>query len=348
MKAATANRYTTALVALLASLASVQAQPSSGRVNERTFLEGECQSAGGAWKSELAATPGLDMAHLTILVFLGAAEGRSGICYYNREYGVVGDPIFVAVFTDDADTWAGVEFEPCALQSAAPSVLESTYKYPLSAPNTVQRAEATWRLQTYLPRTCFNTAVEVTLTGDRPQKYPLRQYERYRATLNGGTLFTTLHSAEFALRPAQDDPSRKFIYDKAPAEKGPEYIATLQLYGIGHYLPSLIGRRNYRGRDPVNDQSLVDRIGGIVGVGITNPKERFALGLSLEVIYGVSVIWVDDFARINRLLPETSITEPFAGAEAEIPARESWQSHGSLGLALDLRYLALLFTGNRQ
>src|SRR5205814_811773 len=138
-------------------------------------------------------------------------------------------------------------------------------------------------------RRCYNTTVDVSIVGDNRgtnlvQRYPLTQYDRYRGTVQAGILFTPLHDATFALRQDQADTSKRFIYDKGPTNEGPEYIATLNVYAVLKYLPSLLGRANrsdnspYSGRDPIHDQDMFDRIGGILGVAITNPTRRFAAG----------------------------------------------------------------------
>jgi hypothetical protein len=318
--------------------------------------DGACQSLGNRWESAVKETPTLSSGHFTMIVFLEGSQTGAEPCYYGnaRDYGVVGDPIYVGVVTQDTTKWTGVRFEPCALQSASPAVLASSELFP-AALRTFSRGDGTpeWKLVHFLPRTCFNSALNVTPHGPQgnAEAYPLRQYERYRATLNAGILFSKLHDAQFALRTDQAEPSRKYIYDKAATERGPEYVATLQLYSIARYLPSLVhfGQgQTYPGRDPIHDQGLWDRLGAILGAGIKNPTKRFTAGASFELIYGVSAIWVEDFAKVNRLLPSVSMDQPFSGADTEIPTRESWQSRGTLGLSIDLRYLSILFTGNRQ
>lgn len=307
----------------------------------------DCPRAGAAWETEIAMKRRRDKGHFTLLVFLESATGGdANVCYYNRDYGVVGDPIYVGVFRSKL-TWTGAKFEPCAIQSAAPNILQSSEKF-----TSVEHTAGQWTLHDFLPRRCFNTAVDVSVVGDaggKPvaQRYPLSQYDRYRATLQAGILFTPLHDSEFALRADQTDPSKKFIYDKGPTNRGPEYVASLQLYSIFRYLPSLLGRGTYSGRDPINDQSFLDRIGGILGAGIKNPGKRFVAGLSFEVIYGLSAVGVIDFAKINSLHEEVSITEPFQGAVEDIPTKLVWKHRTTFGLSLDLRYLATLFSGNR-
>ncbi|HEU5217441.1 MAG TPA: hypothetical protein VFU23_02210, partial [Gemmatimonadales bacterium] len=213
--------------------------------------------AGPRWETEIKASRRRQPGNFTLLIFLESGNGSdANICYYNRDYGVAGDPIYVGMFRKSF-TWTAVRFEPCAIQAAAPNVLQSSDKFP----SGLQAGE--WKLQQFLPRRCFNTAVDVSVVGeDRgsavTQRFPLSQYDRYRATVQAGILFTPQHDREFGLRADQADTSKKFIYDKGPSNRGPEYIATLQLYSVLRYLPSIFKKPAYPGRDPVNDQGLVD------------------------------------------------------------------------------------------
>ena len=293
--------------------------------------------------------PGHRKDHFTEIVFLeSASSGSANVCYFNRDYGIVGDPIYVGVFGQNAVTWLGSRYEPCALQSAAPNILQSSDKFP-----SALQSGGTWQLQTFAERRCYNTAVDLSIVGaageqSLSQRFPLQQYDRYRASLHAGILYTKLHDSNFALRADQADTSKKFIYDKGPSNAGPEYMATLDLYAALKYLPALFGSaRPYPGRDPIHDQDFFDRLGAVLGVAITNPTRRFAAGASFEILYGVNVIWVADFARIGELAPNVSTTTTFKGAIGDIPTAFSWRKASTLGLSMDLRYVSTLLTGNR-
>lgn len=330
--------------------------PGAGGVTETVFAQTDCSKAGAAWKDQLAHHPGHRLGGFTELVFLESVSGGdANVCYYNRDYGVVGDPIYVGVFGKKDVTWEATRFEPCSAQSAAPNIQQSSEKFP-----SVLQSGA-WQLQTFLARRCYNTAIDVSIVGKHlkanvvenvVQRYPLKQYDRYRGTVQAGILYTDLHDVAFGLRRDQSETSKTFIYDKGPSNSGPEYIATLNLYAILKYLPSLLGRDRmdygrYAGRDPIHDQDILDRIGAILGAGITNPKGRFSVGASFELIYGISAIWVQDFAKVSDLAKGTSTTVPFTGTEADIPTTFVWRHKPAWGLSMDLRYLAALLTGNR-
>jgi hypothetical protein len=324
------------------------ATPSTGgRATTREFGSSDCVKAGALWETELARQPGTHGRRFTELVFMEATTGGDGsLCYYNRDYGVVGDPIYVGVFSANEATWTGARFEPCAVQSAAPNVLQSTDKFP-----SLTQSGGVWQLYTFLERRCYNTSVEVSIVGRArnesvAQRYPLSQYDRYRATLQAGVLFSTLHQADFALRSDQADTSRHLIYDRGPTNRGPEYIAALQLYSVLRYLRAL-GGEPYPGRDPIHDQGLLDRVGGVMGVAITNPTRRFVAGVSVELLYGISATWLTDFAQVNVLPDDLSLTTPFKGTVDDIPVIRKWEQRGTLGITMDLRYFSLLFTGNR-
>lgn len=326
----------------------------TGKVARTVFTQTDCSKAGAEWEAELARNPGHRLGEFTELVFLETPTGGdANVCYYNRDYGVVGDPIYVAVFGRNAVEWLSSRFEPCSAQSAAPNIQQSSEKFPKDSD------EDTWQLQKFLERRCYNTAIDVTIVGNHSgksvvQRYPLTQYDRYRGTVQAGVLYTDLHDAAFGLRHDQNDTNKTFIYDKGPSNHGPEYIATLNLYAIFKYLPSLLGRSdpanhgNYAGRDPIHDQDILDRIGAVFGAGITNPTRRFSAGGSFELIYGISAIWVQDFAKVSELAPGTSTTVPFTLTEAEIPTMFVWRRRSAWGLSMDLRYFSALLTGNRR
>ncbi len=77
-------------------------------------------------------------------------------------------------------------------------------------------------------------------------------------------VFTDLHDQTFGLRP--DGTGQNLIFNEGPIDDGPRYFASLVVYGILHYLGTL-GGGNYPGRDIVNDNSIVDRLGAVMGVG---------------------------------------------------------------------------------
>ncbi|WP_148306513.1 hypothetical protein [Gemmatirosa kalamazoonensis] len=340
-------------VVAIAGVASVPAPPQPAR---RGSTLDDCFNAGERWKGEIETAHRGRGGSFTEIVFLDGAEPGGGVCYYNRDYGVVGDPIFVGVFTTRPDSWLRAQFEPCALQNAAPNVLQGSDKFPDVVARTLAANEYT--IQKFLPRTCFNTPVDVEVVVAEPtpavaQKYPLNQYDRYRATLHAGILLSKLHDASFALRADQADPTKQFIYDQGPTNSGPEYVAALELYAVLKYFPQLLGRLDftrqgpYAGRDPIHDGDFLDRLGAVIGVGIKNPMSRFDIGASFEALYGVNVIWVLDYARIRGLAPNVDTAAPFTGTAATIPTAFRWEHRGTLGLSVDLRYLSVLFSGGR-
>lgn len=305
-----------------------------GPAGSTAWDEGDCVRAGAQWRQEIRRAEGSD--RFTEIVFLESG----GVCYRSRDYGVTGDPIYVAVFTDQPEEWDGVQvtYEPCAIESASPSVLVSD-RLP-SIPSGTQSRE--WRLRTYPPRTCYNDAVAVTVQGpgSTTARTTVQQAQRYRATLQLGAVFTDLHDHSFGLRP---DGAVQRIYDQGPDDRGPEYFASIVLYGLPHYLPSLFTGRRYAGRDPVHDVGFLDRVGGMLGVGLNDPGKQFAAGLTFEVISGVNVTGTWYWAQVPELAGVAE-NDVFTGNADQIPTRQTWERDFSFGVSLDLRYAASLFT----
>jgi hypothetical protein len=306
-----------------------------GGAESKNWSQGACARAGGEWQQELRRKNG--NGRFTEIVFL---ENRS-VCFRNRDYGVTGDPIFVGVFTSHAEAWdtATIEFDPCALEPASPTILASDKASVLSGFQS-----GGWKLRTYPERACFNGSVVVTLKtsigpADVTARTTVDQSTRYRATAQLGVMFTTLHDQTFGLRP---DSTGNRIFSQGPEESGPEYYAAVVLYSLPRYLPALFGRR-YSGRDPVHDNSFVDRLGGVLGVGIKDPGSRFVTGLSFEVIPGIDVTGTWNFAKVTRLAG-VKVGDPFSGSATSIPTREVWQDRFAWGVSLDLRYVSALVT----
>jgi hypothetical protein len=322
-------------------------KPQATGAADRIYGASDCRTAGAVWEAELRRQQTRD--RFTELVLLDGGSGSATPCYYNRDYGVVGDPIYVAMFTENPQLWTEVSFDPCAAESAAPNVLQASEKFPISA----LQASGQYHLSPFLPRRCYNTSVDITVRGSKATaaeatRYPLKQADRYRATLQAGVLFTTQHDGDFGLRASPADPTQQVIFDKGPTDRGPEYTASLVLYAFPRYLASLVGQgeRSYPGRDVLHDQSILDRLGLVLGVGLTNPSKRFVLGFSGEVLYGVNAVGVWEFARVQRL-SGFAVGGAFSGTADQIPTTKVWDTDFVFGLSVDLRYVSLLFTGSR-
>jgi hypothetical protein len=307
----------------------------AGEAQEKVWNQGDCARAGAEWQRELRRKTG--SGRFTEVVFLES----SAVCFRNRDYGVTGDPIYVGVFTSHAEAWdtATIEFDPCALEPASPTILASDKASVLSGFQS-----GGWKLRTYPERSCFNGSVVVTLKtsigpADVTARTTIDQSTRYRATAQLGVMFTTLHDQTFGLRP---DSTGNHVYSKGPEESGPEYYAAVVLYSLPRYIPALFGRR-FSGRDPVHDNAFLDRIGGVLGVGIKDPGSRFVTGLSLEVIPGIDVTATWNFAQVTRLAG-VKVGDPFSGTADAIPTREVWEDRFAWGVSLDLRYVSALVT----
>jgi hypothetical protein len=312
----------------------------NARASGTAWPERGCGQAGARWEGEIRRELGSD--DFTQIVFL---EDR-GVCYRggNRDYGVTGNPIYIGVFTEDAQVWdeVSIQYEPCAIESAVPAVLVNDKASVLSG---FQSGLNVWVLRTYPQRSCFNTTVGVTVTGRTGDKTvtartSLEQAQRYRATVNLGTLFTDLHNRSFGLRP---DGTGQRIYGQGPTDTGPEYYAAVVLYGLPYYLPSLLGGERYRGRDVIHENGLLDRIGGVIGVGISDPRKQFVAGFAFEALAGVSVTGTWNFMRVNKLAGVNE-DDLFTGAADRIPQRQEWDREFAVGVSLDLRYVSALVT----
>ena len=299
-----------------------------------------CRRAASDWKAELARKHGNDF---ILVVF--SEEG--GICDSHRLLGgIEGDPIYTGVYAQEQSKWGQFEFEPCALQSTTPAIFVSADQVSISKSEGLQKVN--YVLIRSAPRSCYNESVTIRAAGTNRAQNPvkasatLKQYRRYRATLQLGILLTDNHRNEFDLRPGEDD--QQLIFNQGPTDRGPEYIASLVLYGLPWYLIRLFDGEAYRGRDIINEDGILDRLGGLVGVSLTDPTRRFVVGGTFELLYGVNVFVAADFLRQDELVG-LSEGDAFSGSAGTIPTREVWDVSASFGFSLDLAFALELFSG---
>jgi hypothetical protein len=290
---------------------------------------------------------------LVILFYDDGSELNSTPCFVSTSAAAVGDLIVAGVYyPQNQHVWSQVQYEPCPLESASPNILQTESKQ-IQAP---QAAQVEFGTVWFTPRRCYAQSVVLSVKG-RPleqsgenqselkRSYPIDQYQRYRATIQTGVLFSPLQQPEFGLRP--NAAGESVIFDKGPDNRGPEYMASVVLYGLPWYIRDLFGGGHYSGRDPVNEQKIPDRIGGVLGVGLLNPGKSFMAGFAVEGIAGVNGIAVLQFRKVDRLADGVAVEQPFAGTADAIPLHTDWEHKWVFGLSLDLRYVTQLF-GSRQ
>jgi hypothetical protein len=276
-------------------------------------------------------------AGLTLLML----DDAGNLCYSSRDFGVVGDPIYVGIVTTSDVAWEPVRFESCSLEPSGPRVFVGAGSFPTAA--ALGTGHDTILMTG--PRRCYNVAVDIVTkqsgTSSAEHRYSLQQYQRYEATLQFGILFTAQHDQTFGLRP--DTGNIKRIFSQGPSGNGAEYVATVVLYALPKQILQAFGG-GVRGRDIIHDNSFLDRIGGVIGVGLTNPGRRFVAGVTFEVFNGVSALASIEFARVKQLAG-VSEGAVFSGAAADIPTQDVW-THTAItwGLTIDLRYVTALFS----
>ena len=276
-----------------------------------------------------------------------------GVCYASRHFSTEGDPLYIGYARQDRSV-AGLEFEKCEAASAIPKVLIGGEVAGIK-PESLGPLEVQW----FTPAAqCFGTSVQFHLNKAGKPKFAsatITQYERYRATLQVGAVFSERHIESFGLRTEGD---KKFLVSNGPGNgRGPEYVASVVVYGIPHYLrrrkvadpPFLAGAATaparkdpYFGRDPVNESSVADRVGALMGVGMSQPGRRLVLGATFELVSGINLFGVREFVR-QTYLNEASVGDEFAGEAKDISLRDDWDSGWSFGISFDARYAVALF-----
>jgi hypothetical protein len=265
----------------------------------------------------------------------------------DRDYGVEGDPIYVALYDDGKLLSPHAELPTCSIEAAGPRIFQSETSLPKTS-----GLESTqpFIIQKLLDRDCFDASVEIDLKAQRTDQatqklvdvartYVLGQSVRYNATLQVGPLFTDQQAHTFGL--SVDSQKVSHILDKGPSGRGPEYLATLVLYALPRQLASLFGGKPYHGRDILHEQRFADRLGGILGTSLSDPSKLFVAGLSFEIFSYVNVTAVYSWARLPQLSGVQN-GDVFTGTADQIPIQDQWKGHFELGLSVDLRYAATL------
>ena len=343
------------------------AAEGGGKEPSRDAVRAFCAAVGALQVNEIRSRRGGNN-DFTVVVFDG-----TGPCYLSRQFGAEGDPIAVGFVSATPDT-VSLDLDPCSTLAAAPKVLISA---DVSTLTIQSRTAGELRAEWFPPlRRCFGTAAGIKLSVTKEGKpeatalaYTLKQFDRYRATLQIGVAASDLHQQTFGLR---KDGEVNRIIETSADERGPEYVAALVLYGFPNYFfrrsaqapcfyqhtntkteksdARVCGpetkepaqRENYFGRDPVNENSVADRIGLLVGAGMNQPGRRFLLGGSFEIVTGINVFLTREFVRLPEL-DEVSVGDEFVGEASTIPIRDHWRQAWTAGVSLDARYALALF-----
>ncbi|HKQ15481.1 MAG TPA: hypothetical protein VJT80_18745 [Steroidobacteraceae bacterium] len=350
--------------------------------DELNFLlkgEADSRACGDVAATELAVAPQADLARVTSsepatpVECLKAANdwippgtryrvpvvfNSHGVHCYSPPVIRQGDLLEVGMVLNPGeklDAVPSVEFTDCPPESAAPNVLANG-----ELPKFQSRITAQLRAEPHFlgSRACGSVSPVVTVKLGEGNSavstpYTLTQYQRYRATFHLGALYTDLHNPDFALR---NDGTSDVIYDKEANKRGPEYLAALIVPGVAYYAEELfekVGKnRNasdpanwgYKGYDPIHDKTWKDKLGLVITAGIEDPGDRFGLGLSYEIAYGINLVGVYEMAKVKQLSGH-AIGDPFTGTTDQIPTDKEWESKFSIGLTFDLAYVTKLFSG---
>jgi hypothetical protein len=323
-----------------------QSAPAPLTANQQPLIPvataSDCKAAADVW--ERANLKDWNQGKNTVLVVFNRDAHE---CYRTTQNAATGDVIFIGIAAHVDDTFqAKADLSVCSREPVAPNI------YISGKPSDVTKLQAgttgiQYELRILENRRCWDKDITVTVsvtggvvaapgnTGTRPLSF----FERFRGTLQLGVLYTRLHDTDFGLVTTN---GQQTIYNKEAAKKGPEYVASVLVYGLPHYFTSDGWKGGYHGRDILNDNGWADRLGLSLIAGIKNPSDRFGVGLSFELAYGINVFWTKEWFRQNQLvgLKEGA---PFTGGVADITTKREWQQDNSFGLSFDIRYITALF-----
>lgn len=298
----------------------------------------DCRAAATDWKK---ANPEDWNRGKDVLLVLFNRDAKA--CYESTQFAREGDTVYVGIVAtdDDAIESASVQFSQCSREPVEPNI------YISGDPRAFITQSGGFKVQIVEVRRCWDKEITLTVNvkpadhdaaqGTRPMSF----YEVFRGTLQFGALYTDLHENDFGLR---DSGGQNIIYNKEADEKGPEYVASLVVYGFPNYFTSDGWKKGYRGRDILNEHKWTDRTGLLLMAGLDDPSDRFGVGLSFELAYGINVFVTKQWFRQKNLvgLAEGDV---FAGEASAITTKRDWETDTSFGLSFDIRYITALFQG---
>jgi hypothetical protein len=278
--------------------------------------------------------------------------------HFSDKVGTMGNPIYVGVLRKSNDTRnIEVKFDPCPLEPEGPVIFKSDLAR-FAERQAGERVGAPVKFE-LIERSaiCYSGTVTIRVIREgETGEFILRQYKRYQATIQVGTIFSKYDEIEYGL--LKDEEGKTRIYNKGPLDRGPQYTLSLVLYSLPRNLESLFSRKKrFKGRDIVNDLTWKDRLGAVIGVGLKNPFNRFYTGFSFEILKGINILAVWEFAKVKELAFGLEEGDEFYGVVDEtrvdpddpdegIPVRYKWKMFKKivLGVSIDLRYFNLLIS----
>jgi hypothetical protein len=299
----------------------------------------ECKAAAKVWQ-DANKDEWKDGKNRLLVLF----NHKAALCYRSNLSPHQGDIIWTGfVYTDDVVVdQSSVDLSQCSDRSPEPNILVSG-----DIKGLIAQAGAKFGVHIASSDRCWDN--EITLTANMKLKdadavqdtRTISFYPRYQATLQVGVLYTDLHDADFGLR---DSGGQNVIYNKEESNTGPEYVASMVFYGLPNYFLGEGLSEGYHGRDIINENTVADRIGLMILAGIQDPSDRFGVGLSFELGYGINIFVAHQWFK-QRQLVGVHEGDVFTGDADAIPTKKDWENETTVGLSFDIRYLTKLFKG---
>jgi len=299
----------------------------------------ECKAAARAWQ-DANKDDWQDGKNRLLVLF----NHKAALCYRSNLSPHQGDTIWTGfVYTDDVVVdRAAVDLSQCSDRSPEPNILVTG-----DIKGLVAQAGGKFAVHIASSDRCWDN--QITLTASMKLKdvdavqeaRTVSFYPRYQATLQVGVLYTDLHEADFGLR---DSGGQNVIYNKEESSTGPEYVASMVFYGLPNYFLNGGLSEGYHGRDIVNENTWADRTGLMILAGIQDPGDRFGVGVSFELGYGINIFVAHQWFK-RRQLVGLQEGDVFAGDADTIPTKKDWEDETTVGLSFDIRYLTTLFKG---
>lgn len=169
----------------------------------------------------------------------------------------------------------------------------------------------------------------------------IKQYARYNATWQVGALWTDLQDRDYKL---VDRGAGNVISSDADNSKGPIYVGNVTIYGFPRHVQSWFGDKRYSGRDIINHNDFYDRIGLSLSFGLEDPTDTLGIGLSYEIVTGLSLTYTQLYRRIEVL---DGVSEGDTFSSSDIPTKETWEDDAVWGITIDGRLISKFFGGSK-
>ncbi len=265
------------------------------------------------------------------------------VCYQSKAKTRIteGDLIYIGIFAR-ASTLEDLRLDipVCSLETTDLQILDTG-----ELADFVRQADKFVLRKSPQPYECYDDEISIQARRSNQAlvwEKTVRQYQRFHGSFQIGAIWTDLDDVSYSTIDLGSGPQIKADRDDS---SGPEYVGSLVVYGIPYYFSTLFSDARYSGRDIINENNIMDRLGLAFSFGLSDPEDTLGIGLSFELATGINVTATQLYRRIDTL-DGVAVGDAFTGST--IPTQKTWEDELVWGLSIDMRYLTKFFGGSSK